>query len=142
MTQTYLGFDFGLRRIGIAAGQSVTGSASPVTTVAARDGTPDWAVIDAAVRDWAPDALVVGVPLLMDGGEQPVTRRARQFARALGRRYTLPVHEADERLSSAAASGLIADARERGSRRRTRKGDIDRIAATLILERWLADGAA
>jgi len=137
MAMTYLGFDFGLRRIGIAAGQSITGSASPVTTVSARDGAPDWQAVDAVVREWGPDALVVGVPVLMDGSEQDLTRRARRFARSLGQRYGLAIHEADERLSSASATGLIADARERGQRARTRKGDVDRIAATLILERWL-----
>lgn len=139
MAATYLGFDFGLRRIGVAAGQSVTGSASPVTLVAARDGHPDWAAIDAAVAEWRPDALVVGVPVLLDGTEQAVTHAARRFVRRLRGRYGLPVHEADERLSSAAAAGVLADARQSGGRRRTRKGDVDRIAATLILERWLAD---
>ena len=139
MTQTVLGFDFGLRRIGIASGQTITGSASPVAVAAATDGRPDWNTIDTAVREWAPDALVVGVPLLMDGTEQPVTHRARRFARQLAGRYGLPVHEADERLSSAQASQLLSDARQSGGRRRTRKGDVDRIAATLILERWLAD---
>lgn len=142
MTQTVLGFDFGLRRIGIATGQTITGSASPVAVATATDGRPDWTVIDTAVREWAPDALVVGVPLLMDGTEQPVTHRARRFARQLAGRYGLPVHEADERLSSAHASRLLADARQSGGRRRTRKGDVDRIAATLILERWLADRVA
>lgn len=141
MSATYLGFDFGLRRIGIATGQSITGSASPVAVARATDGRPEWTTIDTAVREWAPDALVVGIPLLMDGREQPVTHRARRFARQLGARYGLPVHEADERLSSAEASQLVADARHSGGRRRTRKGDIDRIAATLILERWLADHA-
>ena len=142
MTQTVLGFDFGLRRIGIASGQTITGSASPVAVATATDGRPDWGTIDTAVREWAPDALVVGVPLLMDGTEQPVTHRARRFARQLAGRYGLPVHEADERLSSAQASQLLSDARQSGGRRRTRKGDVDRIAAALILERWLADRIA
>lgn len=142
MTETVLGFDFGLRRIGIATGQTVTGSASPVAVASATDGRPDWNVIDTAVREWAPDALVVGVPLLMDGTEQPVTHRARRFARQLAGRYGLPVHEADERLSSAQASRMLTDARQSGGRRRTRKGDVDRIAATLILEHWLADRIA
>lgn len=138
MARTFLGFDFGLRRIGVAAGQSVTGSSSPAGTVPARDGEPEWARIDALVAEWRPDGLVVGVPLHMDGGEQPLTARARAFARALGARYGLAVHEADERLSSRDAEGVIAAARAAGGRRRTRRGDVDRIAACLILERWLA----
>lgn len=139
MAVTYLGFDYGDRRIGIAAGQAITGSASPVATVGAHNGEPDWQAIDAALAEWQPDALVVGVPLLLDGTEQPLTKRARAFAHKLAQRYTLPVHEADERLSSRAAQGLLADARAHGKRRRTRKGDVDRIAACLILEHWLAD---
>lgn len=139
MAVTYLGFDFGERRIGIATGQAITGSASPVATINAHKGEPDWHAIDTAIGEWQPDALVVGVPVLMDGTEQPLTQKARAFARKLAQRYTLPVHEADERLSSRAAEGLLADARAHGGRRRTRKGDVDRIAACLILERWLAD---
>lgn len=139
MSRSFLCFDYGDRRIGVAAGQAITGSASPVATVAAQASTPDWQAVDSAVADWRPDALVVGIPLLLDGKEQPLTKRARAFAEALARRYGLPVHEADERLSSAAAEQLLADARAQGGRRRTRKGDVDRIAACLILEHWLAD---
>ncbi len=141
MATTYLGFDFGLRRIGVAAGQSVTGSASPIAVVPARDGVPEWGAIDSVVAEWRPGGLVVGVPVLLDGTEQAITRAARGFVRRLRGRYRLPVHEADERLSSAGASDLLADARHSGARRRTRKGDVDRIAATLILERWLAERA-
>ena len=141
MNGIYLCFDFGGRRIGIAAGQAVTRSANPVTTVAATAGEPDWAEIDRIVRDWQPAALVVGIPVHMDGTEQPGTRRARTFAQRLGARYGVPVHEADERLSSREAEALIAAGRQSGHRRRTRKGDVDRMAATLILERWLADHA-
>lgn len=137
MPATYLGFDFGLRRIGVAAGQLVTASASPVDVVPARDGEPDWQRLDAIVVEWDPTALVVGVPLLTDGREQPLSRRARRFAAALQHRYELPVHEADERLSSRAARDLIAARRSAGARRRTRRGDVDRMAATLILEHWL-----
>ncbi|MDZ7828435.1 MAG: Holliday junction resolvase RuvX [Halofilum sp. (in: g-proteobacteria)] len=137
MPDTYLGFDFGLRRIGVAAGQRITASASPVDTLRADDGEPDWSRLDSIVADWKPSALVVGIPLLTDGKPQPMTRRARRFAEHLRTRYRLPVHEADERLSSRAARELIADGRAAGARGRTRKGDLDRIAATLILEHWL-----
>lgn len=137
LDETYLGFDFGLRRIGIAAGQRITASAGPVDTIPARDGEPDWPRLDAIIAEWRPAALVVGVPLLTDGGEQPLARRARRFASVLASRYGLAVHEADERLSSRAAREMIADSRAAGTRRRTRKGDVDRMAATLILEGWL-----
>lgn len=142
MGDTYLGFDFGLRRIGVAAGQRVTASAGPVATIPARGGEPDWQRLDAIIAEWRPAALVVGVPLLTDGSEQPLARRARRFAAALASRYSLPVHEADERLSSRAARELIAGDRAAGTRRRTRKGDVDRMAATLILEHWLQANAS
>ena len=138
--RAYLGFDFGRRRIGVAAGQTVTGSASPVATVHAdREGRPDWDHIDRLVREWHPDGLVVGIPLHLDGAEQPETHAARGFAEQLAHRYGLPVHSADERLSSRAASAALAGARSAGAGRRTRKGDIDRMAARFILEDWLAN---
>lgn len=135
---TYLGFDFGKSRIGVAAGQAITGSASPVATVSARDGRPDWDQLDRLIADWRPDALVVGIPLHLDGSHQHLTRAARGFGDRLRARYGLPVHAADERLTSRAASAEIAGARAAGGGRRTRKGDVDRMAARLILEDWLA----
>lgn len=137
MSDCFLGFDFGEARIGVATGQAVTGSAAPLATVANRGGTPDWAAIDHLVAEWQPRALVVGIPFHVDGREQPLTARARAFADALARRYGLPVHAAEERLSSRAAESLIAERRASGTMRRTRKGDVDRIAAALILEHWL-----
>jgi putative Holliday junction resolvase len=135
----YLGFDYGRRRIGIACGQAITQSATPVDTVAAHGGVPDWPRIDRTVSAWQPQGLVVGIPLHMDGVEQTETHEARRFAATLHRRYALPVFEADERLSSREAEGVIVEARRRGSRRRTRKADVDRMAASIILERWLSE---
>jgi putative holliday junction resolvase len=134
----FLGFDFGQARIGVASGQRVTASASPLATIPARAGEPDWARIDRLIADWQPDALVVGIPVHLDGTEQPLTRAARRFAERLRERYGLPVHPAEERLSSRAAREAIADGRRAGAGRRTRKGDVDRMAARLILEQWLA----
>lgn len=134
---TVLGFDFGRARIGVAAGQAITASASPLATVSARAGGPDWPHIDRLIAEWQPDALVVGIPVHLDGTAQPLTQAARRFGRELEVRYGLPVHAADERLTSRAASAEIAAARRAGSGRRTRKGDVDRLAARLILEEWL-----
>ncbi len=138
MSGLYLGFDWGRRRLGGAAGPTVTGSASPIETLAADQGRPDWDRLDTIIGEWDPVALIVGLPVHMDGTEQAETRSARAFAQALAQRYGLPVHEADERLSSREATGLLVQARQRGRRRQSRKGEIDRMAATLILERWLA----
>ncbi len=130
-----LAFDFGLRRIGVAAGQSITGSAAPLAVVPAQDGSPDWAALDRLVKEWAPDRLVVGLPYNMDGSEQDITRRARRFAEELGRRYPQSVHTVDERLSSREAETRLKELRQRGRRRITR-ADVDCTAACVILESW------
>ena len=128
-----LAFDFGLRRIGVAAGQSITGSAAPVGVVAAQNGAPDWSALDRLVKEWAPDQLVVGLPYTMDGNEQEITRCARRFAGELERRYQRSVHTIDESLSSREAEARLKELRQQGRRRITR-GDIDCAAACVILE--------
>ena len=133
----YLGFDFGLRRIGVAVGQALTGTASPLLTLDAVNGQPDWSRVLALVEEWHPAALVVGIPLHMDGTEQPMTGAARRFARRLRERTRLPVHEADERLSSRLAEEQIRAGRRAGRRGRTRAGEVDRMAAGMILENWM-----
>lgn len=130
-----LAFDFGLRRIGVAAGQSITGSAAPLAVVPAQEGSPDWAALDRLVKEWAPDRLVVGLPYNMDGSEQDITRRARRFAEELRRRYPQSVHTVDERLSSREAETRLKELRQRGRRRITR-ADVDCAAACVILESW------
>lgn len=131
---TWLGFDFGLKRIGVAVGERLTGSARPLRTLGR-----DWTGIDALLREWAPEGLVVGLPLAEDGGEQPMTRHARQFADALRQRSGLPVYTCDERYSSLAADSLLRETRRqaRGDRRRARSSDTDQEAARILLEQWL-----
>jgi putative Holliday junction resolvase len=121
-----LAFDFGLRHIGVAVGQHITRSASPLTTVRARDGSPDWAAIDALIREWHPAQLLVGLPLNMDASESDMSRLARRFAERLGARARLPVALVDERLTSVAA-------RESQPAR----ADSHALAAVLIAEGWL-----
>lgn len=133
----YLGFDFGLRRIGIASGNSTTRSAMPLTTVSNHNGTLDWQSIDAVVAEWQPTALVVGRPLQLDGSTQPMTREADGFIRRLQKRYQLPVHPADERETSKMAEQVKKNNRRNGQSGKTSKPDIDKIAAALILQRWL-----
>jgi putative Holliday junction resolvase len=132
---TLLGFDFGLKRIGAAVGQSVTGSASPLGVVAVRDGQPDWPALARLVAEWRPTALVVGLPYNMDLSEQDMTQRARRFAGELAERFPLPVHTVDERLSSREAEAQLKERRQQGRRRVTRE-DIDGAAACVILESW------
>jgi putative Holliday junction resolvase len=134
--QRVLGFDFGTKRIGVATGQAVTGTAAPLQPVPARDGIPDWAKLDALLAEWAPEALIVGLPLNMDDTESELSRLARKFARRMAARYRLPVYMCDERLSSHSARGLLMDVQER---RRGKLPALDSTAAVLIAEAWLAD---
>jgi putative Holliday junction resolvase len=129
--QTLLGFDFGLKRIGIAVGQRVTGTASALCTVTSCDDKPDWDTISGLIGAWHPDALVVGLPLHADGSESDMSAAARKFAHQLEERYRLPVHTMDERLSSHAAAEM-----QRRDNAQGRTG-IDAIAASIILQNWL-----
>ena len=134
--QRVLGFDFGTKRIGVASGQAVTGTASPLAPVPARDGIPDWDRLDTLLTEWAPDALVVGLPLNMDDSESTLSHLARKFARRLVARYRLPVFMCDGRLSSHSARGLLMEVQQR---RKGRLPALDSTAAVLIAEAWLAD---
>lgn len=133
-----LGFDVGSKLIGVAVGNRITRSARALATVAMRDGQPDWDALDRLHREWLPQSLVVGLPLTLDGAEQPASKLARRFADGLRQRYgTAPVL-IDERHSSREAAERFADARAAGLRRRRDGAQIDAEAAAVILERWLA----
>lgn len=129
-----LGIDFGMKRIGVAVGQTVTQTARPLETIKANQGIPQWERFDKLIKTWQPDALVVGIPLNMDGTTQPLTTIAEQFADSLRERYKLPVYGIDERLST-------KDARERlfreGGYKALQDGQVDSVAAQLILQNWL-----
>lgn len=134
MPEAYLGFDFGYKRIGVAVGQRLTCSASPLSTLAAKQGIPDWELIKKMIAQWSPLALVVGLPTCIDDSELYTTEAARRFAKQLGKRFSLPVHLVDERLST-------VEARERlfaqGGYRKLKSSAVDSIAACIILEQWL-----
>lgn len=143
-----LAFDFGTRQIGLASGQTITATASPLANVPARDGVPDWEHLETLIREWQPTLILVGLPLNMDGSESDLCTRARKFARRLHGRTGKPVLMVDERLSTHEAKGLEqrygsktgSDGRSKAGRRRSyREQPVDAIAATLILESWLAD---
>lgn len=132
--RTLLGFDYGMRRIGVAVGQEITATASPVETVKAVDGKPDWKSITRLINDWQADALVVGLPLNMDGTEQEMTVAARRFVNRLKGRYQLPVFMIDERLSSIAAEEILNNPIS-GKRKKPKQqaAVLDQVAAQLIL---------
>jgi len=131
-------FDFGERRIGVASASSLTGTASSLATLDARDGRPTGTGLEELLREWQPDLLVVGLPYNDDGSESTMTGRARRFADWVGELTGLGVEMVDERYTSAEAESILRDQRQDGIKtRRTRKKDIDRLAARLIAESWL-----
>jgi putative Holliday junction resolvase len=127
-----LGFDFGLSRIGVAAGQMITKTATALPTLPAKQGKPDWAMVGKYIKEWRPQALIVGIPLLMDDKEQPLTRHARAFAQQLQQQFKLPVYEADERLTTREARLQLNDLPDKRFYHK-----VDGLAACLILETWM-----
>ena len=135
---TFLGFDFGMRHTGVAVGSRHSGRAQPLTQLAAHGQAPDWEAIGRLIQEWQPEALIVGLPLNMDGSENPMTRAARTFGADLSARYNLPVHMVDERLSSRAATDSLLEA---GIPLKRHKHHIDKLAAQTILQSFLNDNA-
>lgn len=155
--RTVIAFDYGTKRIGIAIGQELTRTATPLTTLdvsakspeSSRSSGPviDWSSIDQLIQEWQPQAVVVGLPLAADGSETRVTLGAKAFGEALQKRYNLATYWVDERLTSVDAERMIA-ASPPGSKRTNKsvkksgkgsgqdKGEIDRMAAKIILESW------
>ena len=121
--RSFLAFDFGTRRVGVASGNSLTRSAQPLRTIAA-SGDERFAAIGQLIDEWRPDALVVGVPFHPDGAAHENTERARRFARQLAGRFKLAVHEVDERYSTTEAAA-------HGAR------DLDAASAAIILDQFL-----
>ena len=145
---TALGFDVGAKRIGIAVGNGFSGTARDLSVVDMRDEVADWVAIDKLVREWRPDALVVGDPRTQgeddrqsdpvgSGPTQPSRQRAQRFARDAATRYPLPVWLMDERMSSIDAAARFAQGRAAGARKRSAARNLDAVAAAIILERWL-----
>ena len=126
-----LGFDFGLKQIGVASGQTLTSSATGLTILKAVDGIPKWDQVEKILKEWQPDLVVVGLPLNMDDSESDLSNRARKFARRLQGRFAVEVEMVDERLTSREAKSI---GRDQGTQDLTK---IDHIAASLILQSWL-----
>lgn len=121
-----IGFDFGLRRIGVAIGQTITQTANPEAIVNSKDGKPDWDHITQLFEKWQPVAIVVGLPMRLDGTEQALTQPARKFGQRLSGRYQRPIFYIEEQLSSIEAEG-----------RGLKQQHIDDHAAQILLENWL-----
>lgn len=133
---TLLAFDFGTKSIGVAVGQPLTGTARPLAALKAQDGIPNWEQIERLLQEWQPQQVVVGLPLNMDGSEQPLTARARKFANRLHGRFGVQVVLHDERLSTVEAR---ADLFARGGYKALTKGSVDSLSAVIILESWFVN---
>lgn len=133
-SRTCLGFDFGMKRIGVAVGQTLLKTAKPLDTIAATQGTPDWSCISTLINQWHASVIVVGIPYNMDGSVQGVTHAARAFANQCRKRFSCQVFGVDERLTTQEARQLVF---EQGGKRALEKAQIDSIAAKLILESWM-----
>lgn len=132
--QRILAFDYGLRQIGVAVGNSILGTTQPLTVLHARDGQPQWEQVARLLDEWRPDLLIVGDPLNMDGSVSELALRARRFARRLEGRFRIATALVDERLTSFAVK---QEQREAGHRGDYRERPVDSLAAEMILRDWL-----
>jgi putative Holliday junction resolvase len=126
--KTLLCFDYGSKRIGVAVGQAITGTATPLQIINVYNNQPEWDRIQQMIKDWQPQALIVGIPIQMDDARQEMTAAAERFVRQLEGRFHLPVFGVDERLSTFEAKN-----------RSGMETEIDSIAAQAILETWLTE---
>ncbi|MET0380217.1 MAG: Holliday junction resolvase RuvX [Spongiibacteraceae bacterium] len=138
--ETIVAFDFGTSFIGVAVGQSITGTATPLPALKARDGIPDWAQIEKLIAEWKPQRLLIGLPLNMDGSESEMSARAKKFANRLHGRFGLPCELQDERLSSFEARGELLEQNRanKSAGKKFRERGVDSLSARLILESWFA----
>ncbi|NOZ37931.1 MAG: Holliday junction resolvase RuvX [Gammaproteobacteria bacterium] len=136
MSRTLLGFDFGRNRIGVAVGQEVTCTVTPLLTLLGKNQKPDWSGISRLIEEWQPELLVVGLPLQEDGGEQDMSKAARRFGNQLKGRYNLPVELVDERYSSLEANMLLRE-KQAPRVKKSMPQYNDHIAAQLILQSWM-----
>ena len=131
-----MGFDFGTKKIGVAIGQKLTQTASPLPEIPAKDGQPHWETVAALIAEWQPDAFVVGIPLNEDGTDNALTKRAKKFGNRLHGRFGLPLFTTNEHLSSYDARDQIQQYSGRAAKS---SRQIDSVAAALIIETWFAE---
>lgn len=129
--RSILGFDFGMKYIGVAIGQEITGSARPLGSIKANDGIPNWDNVSHYLKEWQPDLVVVGLPLNMDGTEQPMTKSAKKFGNRIHGRFGIAVEFQDERLTTTDAKAQLF---QQGGYRNLKKDNIDAHSAMLIIE--------
>lgn len=134
---TVLAFDFGLKRTGVAVGNTLTGSATPECTLTAKDEQPNWEGISQLIIDWKPSQIVVGLPIELDGTENPLKKRVERFCNQLNGRYNLPIDQENEQFTSIEAAERLKLLRQSGRKQKVKKEEVDKIAASIILEGWM-----
>lgn len=136
-----LGFDYGLKRTGVAIANTVTGLATPLCTLMSINTKPDWSRISQLIEEWRPERLVVGIPYLLDGKSSEMTAKTEKFCRQLEGRYGLPVDTINEQLTSLEAEQRLKQSRQAGRKKKINKVEIDQLAAAIILESWILQHA-
>jgi putative Holliday junction resolvase len=134
---TVIAFDFGLKRTGVAVGNTLTGSATPECALISKDEKPDWDGISKLIEEWRPSQLVVGLPIELDGTENPLKKRVDRFCNQLNGRYNLPVDQENEQFTSIEAAERLKQLRQSGRKKKVTKEEVDKIAASIILESWM-----
>jgi putative holliday junction resolvase len=132
---TVIGFDFGMKRVGVALGKTLINQAKALDCLYVKDGVPIWTDIDKLVEIWKPDKLLVGIPTHVDGAEQPITFAARKFAEKLRRRFHIEVVLVDERYTTVEARQALF---EEGGFRHLKNSEVDSVAAKVIIEHWMS----
>jgi putative Holliday junction resolvase len=133
-----LGFDVGEHRTGAAVGQTITGTATPLTTLICKDGIPEWQIIENLILQWQPNALVVGFPHTPGNNKGNVHKRVRRFCHCLRERFAISVYTHDESYTSVEAYRRLKSMRQSGRSKRISKAEIDSLAAAILLESWMA----
>jgi len=136
-----IAFDYGLKRTGVAIGNTLTGSASPECTLSSKDEKPDWDGITELISEWKPSKIVVGMPTELDGSDSPLKQRIERFCNQLRGRYNLVVDQENEQFTSIEAAQRLKQLRQNGRKQKVTKDEVDKIAAAIILENWMQKNA-
>ncbi|MEH6456631.1 MAG: Holliday junction resolvase RuvX [Cocleimonas sp.] len=136
-----IAFDFGLKRTGVAVGNTVIGSATPECTLSSKDEQPDWDGISKLFKEWQPSQIVVGMPIELDGSENPLKKRIDRFCNQIEGRYNVSVDQENEQFTSIEAAQRLKQLRQSGRKQKVSKDEVDKIAAAIILENWMKRNA-
>ena len=132
-----IAFDFGLKRTGVAVGNTITGSATPECTLTSKNNQPDWDSISTLFKEWQPTQVVVGMPTELDGSENPLNKKIQRFCNQIEGRYNIKVDQENEQFTSIEAARRLKQLRQSGSNKIINKEEVDKIAASIILENWI-----